>query len=208
MKLSQSPKAQAVQRFSVVALAFGIVATIALPAYAAPADGFAQARDLTGSQAVSVEAAATVTGVTTETYTSAAATRGVSLVRTGPSIAQLLANPPASSYDGGAIYQSALDLQGVPYVYGGTSPAGFDCSGYVMYVYALHGVALPHSADGQAAMGTVISEADARPGDLVLIDGHSGFWAGPGMILHAPYPGSSVRIQSLWSGYEVIRLGI
>lgn len=199
------------RRVGVLALAAGLFATVALPAYALTGDELVAARDLSGSQSVSVEAAATVLGVSAESYTSASAGGGQIMAsgRTGPSIAQLLANPPSSSYDGGSIYGSALSLQGVPYVYGGESPAGFDCSGYVAYVFAMHGIALPHSATGQTAgMGTQISEADAQLGDLVLIDGHSGFWAGPGMILHSPYAGSVVRIQALWGGYSVYRLGI
>ena len=196
--------------------------TIALPAYALSESGFHSSAETqlsrSAAQSVEVEAAATVTGVSNENYTSttasearqeaAAAMSAYRAAYSGPSVADLLANPPASGYDGAAIYASALGLQGTPYVYGGDTPAGFDCSGFVMYVYAMHGIALPHSAAAQGAMGTRISEADARPGDLVIMAGHDGFWAGPGMILHSPYPGSSVRIQSIWSSYYIVRLGI
>ena len=212
-----TPTRDRLKRASVLAIALGLFATVALPAYAAGETEFT-ARNLEGSQEVTVEAAATVTGVTAESYASAtasqarqdaaAAMNAYASSWSGPSVAQLLANPPASSYDGNAIYQTALKYHGVPYVYGGDNPAGFDCSGYVMYVLAENGIAAPHSSSGQAAMGTPISEADARPGDLVVMAGHDGFWAGPGLILHSPYPGASVRVQSIWTSYTIYRLGI
>lgn len=127
----------------------------------------------------------------------------------GPSIGDYLANPPYPSYDLGSVYGVATQYQGVPYVYGGSTPAGFDCSGFVMYVFSQFGIAMPHSVTGQAAMGSVISEADAVPGDLVIMDGHDGFYAGNGMILHAPYEGASVRIQPIWtSSYQIVRIGV
>lgn len=127
----------------------------------------------------------------------------------GPSVSDLLANPPYPNFDLASVYNVATQYIGVPYVYGGATPAGFDCSGFVMYVYAQFGVSMPHSSSGQGAMGTVISEADAVPGDLVIMDGHDGFYAGSGMILHAPYEGASVRVQPIWtSDYYIVRIGI
>jgi cell wall-associated NlpC family hydrolase len=127
----------------------------------------------------------------------------------GPSASELLANPPYPDFDLASVYDVATQYVGVPYVYGGATPAGFDCSGFVMYVYAQFGVSMPHSSSGQGAMGTVISEADAQPGDLVIMDGHDGFYAGNGMILHAPYEGASVRVQPIWtSDYYIVRIGI
>ena len=100
-----------------------------------------------------------------------------------------------------AVYQAALQYVGTPYVFGGATPAGFDCSGFVMYVYAKFGVSLPHSVGSQAALGTTISASEARPGDVVVFnDGsHDGFYAGTGMILDAPKPGGSVSVRPLWS---------
>ncbi|WP_084003698.1 C40 family peptidase [Agromyces aureus] len=127
----------------------------------------------------------------------------------GPSVGDFLANPPFPSYDLGSVYNVATQYIGTPYVYGGATPAGFDCSGFVMYVYAQFGIGMPHSSAGQGAMGTRISEADARPGDLVIMPGHDGFYAGNGMILHAPYEGASVRVQPIWtSDYYIVRIGI
>lgn len=127
----------------------------------------------------------------------------------GPSVGDFLANPPYPNFDLASVYNVATQYIGTPYVYGGATPAGFDCSGFVMYVYAQFGVGMPHSSAGQGAMGTRISEADAQPGDLVIMPGHDGFYAGNGMILHAPYEGASVRVQPIWtSDYYIVRIGI
>ncbi|WP_232333683.1 C40 family peptidase [Agromyces laixinhei] len=127
----------------------------------------------------------------------------------GPSVGDFLANPPYPSFDLASVYNVATQYIGTPYVYGGATPAGFDCSGFVMYVYAQFGISMPHSSAGQGAMGTRIAEADAQPGDLVIMPGHDGFYAGNGMILHAPYEGASVRVQPIWtSDYYIVRIGI
>jgi peptidoglycan DL-endopeptidase CwlO len=127
----------------------------------------------------------------------------------GPSVSDFLASPPYPNFDLASVYNVATQYIGVPYVYGGATPAGFDCSGFVMYVYAQFGISMPHSSSGQGAMGTRISEADAVPGDLVIMSGHDGFYAGNGMILHAPYEGASVRVQPIWtSDYYIVRIGI
>lgn len=106
-----------------------------------------------------------------------------------------------------AIIQTALAYIGVPYVYAGSSPSGFDCSGFTMFVYAQHGVALPHSSTAQAAMGYVISEANAVPGDLVIYPGHVGLWYAPGLMIDAPVPGQYVGIHAMWPGYQIYRIG-
>lgn len=125
----------------------------------------------------------------------------------GPSAADLAASPVYGSADAASVFAVAQQYIGVPYVYGGATPAGFDCSGLIMYVYAQFGISLPHSAAGQGAMGTRISEAEAVPGDIVMMSGHNGFYAGNGMILHAPYEGASVRIQPIWtSDYWIVRI--
>ena len=110
-----------------------------------------------------------------------------------------------------AVYQTALQYVGTPYVFGGATPAGFDCSGFIMYVYAKFGVSLPHSVGSQAALGTTISASEARPGDVVVFnDGsHDGFYAGDGMILDAPKPGGSVSVRPLWtSAVHYVRYGV
>lgn len=76
-----------------------------------------------------------------------------------------------------------------------------------MYVYAKFGISLPHSVSGQAAAGTRIPLSEARPGDLVIMSGHDGFYAGNGMILDAPRPGKVVQMRSIWtSDYSIVRI--
>ena len=96
----------------------------------------------------------------------------------------------------------ALRYLGVPYVYGGASPSGFDCSGLVMYVYAQLGISLPHYTVAQWSATTHISLSQAQPGDLVFFDGlgHVGIYLGGGQFVHAPHTGTVVQVSSL-SGY-------
>lgn len=127
----------------------------------------------------------------------------------GPSAASYLANPPYPNFSLSQVVAVARQYIGVPYVYGGASPSGFDCSGLVMYVYAQFGVGLAHSVRSQAASGVRISAADAQPGDLVVwSDGsHDGIYSGGGNVIHAPYPGRTVSEQPLWGSYYFVRLG-
>jgi peptidoglycan DL-endopeptidase CwlO len=94
----------------------------------------------------------------------------------------------------------ALRYLGVPYVYGGASPGGFDCSGLVMYVYAQLGISLPHYTVAQWDATEPISSP--APGDLVFFDGlgHVGIYIGNGEFVDAPHTGSVVRIDHL-SGF-------
>ncbi|KQQ05097.1 MULTISPECIES: C40 family peptidase [unclassified Rathayibacter] len=125
----------------------------------------------------------------------------------GASASELAASAPTTGYSLSAVFNTALQYQGVPYVFGGADPSGFDCSGFVMYVFAQYGISMPHSSTAQGAMGTPVSLADAQPGDLVIMDGHDGFYAGNGNILHAPYEGASVRVQPIWtSDYRIVRI--
>ena len=93
----------------------------------------------------------------------------------------------------------ALRYLGIPYVWGGASPAGFDCSGLVMYVYAQLGISLPHYAAAQYGYGTPVSRADLQPGDLVFFDGlnHVGIYIGGGQMVHAPHTGDVVKISPI-----------
>lgn len=103
---------------------------------------------------------------------------------------------------GNDIVAIAMSLIGVPYVYGGTTPAGFDCSGFVQYVYAQAGISIPRTSSAQGAAGTMISYAEAQPGDLVWhAYGHVGIYAGNGMVIEATKPGDYVKIQPIW-GYD------
>lgn len=187
-------------------------------AAAAAAEELAQLK-LEQAQGVTVASGAAVQTVERDDYT---ATSGAELRRaeiaqsysayTGPTAAEYLANPAYPSFSLSEVVNVGLQYVGVPYVYGGATPAGFDCSGFIKYVYAQFGVDLPHSVPAQAAMGTVISAEDAQPGDLVIWSdhGHDGIYMGNGNILHAPNPSKSVMVRPLYSFESVyyVRIGI
>ena len=107
-------------------------------------------------------------------------------------------NFPAPGY--GQVVAIAMQYLGVPYVWGGASPSkGFDCSGFVMYVFAQVGVSLPHHAASQYGYGVPVSRDQLAPGDLVFFSGlgHIGIYIGGGQFVHAPHTGDVVRISSM-----------
>jgi len=95
--------------------------------------------------------------------------------------------------------QIALRYLGVPYVWGGAGPSGFDCSGLVMYVYAQLGISLAHYTGAQWSETSPISASQAQAGDLVFFNGlsHVGIYIGGGQMVDAPHTGSVVRIDSI-----------
>jgi cell wall-associated NlpC family hydrolase len=119
--------------------------------------------------------------------------------------------PPAPAPSAGAGHPEAATIAlrylGVRYQWGGATPAGFDCSGLVMYVYAQLGVSLPHYAAAQYGMGQPVSRAQLQPGDLVFFDGlnHVGIYIGGGQVVHAPQTGDVVKISSIsdWGAWYV-----
>lgn len=96
----------------------------------------------------------------------------------------------------GSILAEAEKYIGTPYVSGGSSPSGFDCSGFTQYVYAQQGISIPRSSDGQLAAGTVVS--DPQPGDIIYSPGHVAIYAGDGMMIDSPRPGKSVQYRAMW----------
>jgi len=108
---------------------------------------------------------------------------------------------------GSAIIEIASRYLGVPYLWGGGTPSGFDCSGFTSYVYAQLGVTLPHSSASQRNVGTVVSAADAQAGDLIVTPGHVALYAGDGMLIDAT-PGASIRFHAVYQSNPVyIRVG-
>jgi cell wall-associated NlpC family hydrolase len=109
--------------------------------------------------------------------------------------------PPAKY---GGVVGIAMQYLGVPYVWGGASPSGFDCSGFAMYVYAQVGVSLPHNAAMQySSVGVYVPREQLQPGDLVFFDGlgHMGMYIGGGQFIHAPHTGDVVKISSLYDSW-------
>lgn len=100
----------------------------------------------------------------------------------------------------GSPVETALAYHGVPYLWGGATPAGFDCSGLVMYVFAQHGVNLPHYSGSQFLLGTKVDAASLQPNDVVFFGSpvhHVGIYMGGGYFIEAPHTGDFVKISKL-----------
>lgn len=209
--------------------ASGLFATVALPAYAYDPEVAAMARLTTtnvtdlevtdATQDLTVAAANTIKFVRGE-Y---ASKNAESVLRqqtlnnyraySGPSAADYVKNPPYSTISPEQVLKVAAKYVGTPYIFGGSNPRGFDCSGFIMFVYAQFGVALPHSVSGQARAGIIVAPEDALPGDLVIYNdhGHSGIYAGNNQMYHAPQRGDYVKLGTINSlveagGHYFVRL--
>ncbi|MGV8978458.1 MAG: C40 family peptidase [Cellulomonas sp.] len=117
-------------------------------------------------------------------------------------------NPVPQSVAGNAVLEIAARYVGTPYIFGGSTPAGFDCSGFVDYVYAQLGVSLPRTDTSIKAVGTIISRADAQPGDLIWSPGHISIYAGGDSQIDSPRPGKTIQFRSIWQSAPVfVRIG-
>ncbi|MBR0359860.1 MAG: C40 family peptidase [Clostridia bacterium] len=116
---------------------------------------------------------------------------------------------PMSLYDptiGGAAVAEAQKYLGVPYVWGGTTPGGFDCSGLVQYVYNSLGITINRVSQDQFKQGAYVTREQLMPGDLVFFEDngdvhHVGLYVGDGYMIHAPYTGAVVSYQSIDTPY-------
>jgi peptidoglycan endopeptidase LytE len=114
---------------------------------------------------------------------------------------------PGATTDGYAIARTALALRGVPYRLGGADTRGFDCSGLVQYVFALHGMGLPRVVRDQVRFGATVPLDALEPGDLVFFEtdgsevSHVGIAIGGDQFVHAPNSRGVVRINRLTAGY-------
>jgi cell wall-associated NlpC family hydrolase len=133
----------------------------------------------------------------------AAEARAQAAARASRSTARAAISNPTQSASG--IVGIAQSLFGIPYVYGGSSPSGFDCSGFTSYVYRQAGISIPRTASAQQAAATRVS--NPQPGDLVFFGYpayHVGIYVSPGRMIDAQHPGSTVGNHSIWttpSGY-------
>ncbi len=230
MDHSTAPWRRTALNVGAMAAATAIVVTLALPGTAIPtaanaesnatAEALAQlqatesqALELTATEAVVVDASRgefTATDPAALRRQQLAAERAAAAAAwRGPMVGDFLANPPYPSFSLDQVVQVALQYQGVPYRYGGSTPAGFDCSGFVQYVYAQFGVALPRTVSQQAAAGVRISREDARPGDIVIMAGHNGIYLGNGTFIDSPRSGGVVSVRPIWTdSYYIVRVGI
>jgi len=133
------------------------------------------------------------------TRTAAAASR--SAARTAvPAAAN---SPVPQSVSGNAVLEVAARYVGVPYRSGGKTPEGFDCSGFTAYVYGQLGISMTSQSSAQRNVGTVVSRADALPGDLIWSPGHVAIYAGGNTQIDSPKPGSTIQFRAIWQSNPV-----
>jgi cell wall-associated NlpC family hydrolase len=220
-------KRRGFRTFVTMSIASGIFTTVGLPAYAFSPDVAALAGFST-TNAAALNEENGVQGITVaqlkgavlyersnySTTTSAELARRMAashyLSYSGPSASDYVSNPPYSKLDAGDIMKVANKYVGTPYVFGGENPNGFDCSGFVRFVFAQFGVDLPHSVIAQSHYGIIVKPEDALPGDIVILDdlSHDGIYAGGGNFYHAPRPGDTVKLAKIFTDRVFyVRLG-
>jgi cell wall-associated NlpC family hydrolase len=120
--------------------------------------------------------------------------------QTAPVVPTQTAPVVAPAPSTGGVLGIAAGLAGIPYVYGGTTTGGFDCSGFTQYVFAKLGINLPRTAEEQRQAVTAVS--NPQPGDLVFFGApayHVGIYAGNGMMWDSPHTGAAVALRAVWS---------
>jgi cell wall-associated NlpC family hydrolase len=199
--------ARAGARSAVVGAPAEAAARATLPEAARPGARVSASVDATGSArvGVAVPVPAVLPGLGPLLVAAGAGAAGSRLARDGPGA--VLAPAVPGSGRGAAAARVALGFLGVPYLWGGESPAGFDCSGLVQYVYARLGVSLPRVAEDQARVGAAVPREALQPGDAVFFADasgyvhHEGLYLGGGRFVHAPHAGDVVKVSSLGEPY-------
>jgi len=212
-----------VKASAVLAASGGMVAAFALPAQAAPAKS-AKATTATASVTTNPAVAAAAPAVTAPAVSAPTADAVVGVVgveavekpapapqptqsqsasrsasRTSPTSDAAASVPVNVS---GGVLSIAAAYSGIPYRYGGTTPAGFDCSGFTQFVFAQAGISLPRTATDQLLAVTRVS--NPQPGDLVFFGSgdfayHVGIYAGNGMMYDSPRTGLSSGLRAIWT---------
>jgi len=214
-------KRQSVKTSVVMFFTAGVIATVALPAYAySPA--VTAASGFTGSMAgnaqslnILIETAQNYErgnfGMMSPADLERMTNRNNYVGYKGLTAVDLAANPNYTDLNPDDIMKVAAKYVGTPYILGGELPTGLDCSGYVRLVFSEFGLLLPHSVIAQSHDPQLVRvhRSDARPGDIVILNNlsHEGIYAGSGMFYHAPQPGDKVKLAPIFTdNYYIVRV--
>lgn len=156
------------------------------------------------SQARPTQAASRPQASRAQTWSQASRAQTRPQSQSQPSAPQVSVNASGSR---ASVIAYAKRFLGVPYVWGGSTPSGFDCSGLTSYVYRnAVGVNLPRVSQAQRNVGTRVSRAQAQPGDMVNYSHHVGIYLGNGYMIHAPKPGDRVKIARVYGNPVYVRV--
>jgi hypothetical protein len=209
------------RRFLTVVSTTGLMATVALPSYGFSPEATAFSGLTVNNELVDISAPSQ--GLSVAAIKAVEFTRGDfepadasefqvsrSLRRyEGPLAADYLLRPRFTLVTSADLMRASAELVGTPYVAGGQTPGGIDCSGYTKFIYSQFGIDLPHSVYQQAKLGKKIPLEEALPGDIVIFNdySHNGIYAGAGNFYHAPRKGDRVKLAPIFSDrYHIIRL--